>query len=476
VHRLWYLALAAAVVAGAWLRLLCLNAEFWLDEIWSLELGRAAGSWPGLFGLRHDNNHHLNTAWLLLCPAGSPWWAYRLHVLVAGLAAIALAARAALPWGRVDAVFAAWLVAGSFWLVLASAEARGYSLAVAFALGAFVLLRRYLDTGSWPARAGFWLASAAGFLSHLTFVHAYLGFVVWSMRRFARQRRSPGDEIAGLLRLHGPVAGFFLVFYLGSVRGMEVGGGPSVPAHAVLTGLVGLGLGGPGGGWPGLPWLLGAAVAFAFGLRLLARRGEDGWAFFATAVLAAPALFLARRPPFLFERYFLIPFVFFLLVLAHALAELYRQGGFRRVAAVALLLGCLAGTARHALDFTRAGRGRFHEALAWIADQDPGGTVTVTGDHDFRVGKYVRFYTGQLTPAREVRYLGGDEVPPRGGTAGPPNSPAARWLLVHRLDEKQERRPPPGETERDAAGQVYRLARAYPSRGPGCWGWYVYRR
>ena len=119
---LWLVGVLAAVVLGADLRLACLPAEFWLDEIWSWELARSAHSLADLFSLRQDNNHHLNTLWLFLCPADASPVVYRLHSLTAGLASIILAAKTARRWGQADAVFAAFLTATGYWLVLSSAE------------------------------------------------------------------------------------------------------------------------------------------------------------------------------------------------------------------------------------------------------------------------------------------------------------------------------------------------------------------
>ena len=78
-------------------------------------------------------------------PAGVDWCWYRLHSFAAGLAAVAMAALIARRRGRVEAVFAALLFAANYWLVLCSTEARGYALAVCFALLAFYTLQEYLE-------------------------------------------------------------------------------------------------------------------------------------------------------------------------------------------------------------------------------------------------------------------------------------------------------------------------------------------
>jgi hypothetical protein len=456
------LPLVASLVVAAALRLAALPAEFWLDEIWSWEFARAARSpWEVLAGLRHDNNHKLNTLFLHFCPAGVHWAWYRLHSLVAGLASVGLAAWVARPRGRADAVFAGLLVAVSYWLVACSAEARGYALAIAFALLAFGCLRQSLDDGSRTALFLFWGAVVLGFLAHLSFIHCYLALGLWSLRRFARRRAYPGAGLVRLVRCHAVPAGFFVALYLLGVRGMELGGGPPAGTAEVLGRLLGFGLGGPGEGWPALPWVLLAAGVFVVGVRLLAAEGSDEWVFFAVVVAGAPALFLVKRPPFLFERYFLIPFVFFLVLLSHVLGASWRRRGAARLAAAGVLTAVVLGSAWHAAGFARSGRGQFLPALAWAHGHDLGGVTTVTGDYDFRVQKFCAFYAAYLGDSGAVIYRGRDELPPGG----------AGWLLVHRLDGRH----PPGPLERDARGNEYRLEKSFPAAGYGSWGWYVYR-
>jgi hypothetical protein len=475
MRRGWWLGVLAALLFGAILRRGSLGAEFWLDEIWSYDLSREAASVWDIFTLRHDNNHHLNTLWLWLCPDAASWTLYRLHSLVAGLASIVLAALFARRWGTPDAVFAAFLMAGCYWLVLSASEARGYALAVCFALLALLALAHYLQIGSRRSLVLFWLSSMAGFLSHLTFVHAYLGFVAWTMRRRSKERRSALDEIRFLLVCHGVPAVFFVGFYLVSIRGMEIGGGDREPVVDVLGRLISMGLGGPATGLGMIFALSGAVFLLGLGLWLLAKRPGELWVFFAVAIVGSPALFLLRPPAFLFERYFLIPFVFFLLLTAYVLGTLWRTALqsddrlARRTLVLLVMLAVLAGNVRHVHAFVLAGRGEFHEALPWLVENDRDDMITVTGDlhpklpvHDFRVRKYVQFYARYLDDPREVRYFDHDDMPAGG----------ASWLLIHQPYE----RPAPGPFEHDARGNTYRLVREYPLRGRSCWGWFVYRQ
>jgi hypothetical protein len=457
MRRAWLIGVLAAVVFGGVERLACLDGEFTLDEIWSSELAR-----DGQLFLWHDNNHHLNTLWLSLLPTGIWWGWYRAPAVVAGLASIVFAARIGRRWGEAEAVVAAWLVATCPWLVVAGAEARGYALAVCFALLAFDALWSYLDTGARGALALFWLATIIGFLSHLTFYHCYAGLAVWSARRCARQRRSSADEVRRMVTIHGVPALFVAALYLVCIRGMGVGGGPLIPKDTMLARLIALGLGDPLEGTRLLMTVV-AGVLLLAGLWLLWRAANDVWLFFLTTVVVSPGLFLLlRRDRFVYERYLLISFVFFLLLLAVVLGQLWRRRGTFRMVGLALLTFFLAGNAWIVSSVVQSGRGEFHEALAWVLENDPTTVVGVTSDHDFQVEKFVKFYAPYLAPDRQVVYLDKDTLP-AGGTA---------WLLTFQFDYPL----PPDELKRDAWGNTYELVKAFPVPNAWAWGWYVYKR
>jgi uncharacterized membrane protein len=138
---------AALVLAAAIVRVLGARGDLWLDEIWSMELARVAGSAVGVFTqLHHDNNHHLNTLWLVLVGYDAGPVAVRLLAILAGTAMVAVAA---LGGGRDRALALGWsfLLAFSCVLVHYGSEARGYGPALLFAVAAYVALDRLLATG-----------------------------------------------------------------------------------------------------------------------------------------------------------------------------------------------------------------------------------------------------------------------------------------------------------------------------------------
>jgi hypothetical protein len=462
--RRWFPQLMLGVLAAAaLLRLGALRSEFWLDEIWSWEFSRAAASpWHIFAGAdqHHDNNHKLNTLFLWLYPSGASWGMYRLHSLAAGLATVALAALLARRRGRFEALCAALLFASNYWLVLCSAEARGYALAVLFALLAFYALQGYLLDGRRSMLLWFWLAVILGFSAHLTFLHVYLGLGLWSVYRGARSGLSRREEIRQLLACHLVPCLFLLALYLVDVRRMQFGGGPPQPASLVVARLLSLGLG-------VAPSAAAAAVVvftvltLIFGLRQLAREREGLGLFFGTVIVGSPALFLLGKPAYLFERYFLISFVFFLLLLSFVLGALRRRSRAGSFLAVLVMLAIVGGGTMRVVAFERGGRGHFLDALAYIERQSPEQGATLCGDYDFRVRKMYRFYVPYLAAPERLVYRPQETLPPQG----------ADWLLVHRIDAGY----PLYERMHDKHDNVYRRVVDFPADAFGGWSWHVYR-
>jgi hypothetical protein len=481
--------LAAAVALAALLRLPCLHAELWLDEVWSWEFARAAATpWEIFAGPNHhhDNNHKLNTLYLYFVPDGLPYPWYRLHSLAAGLAAVPLAFRAAARRGALAALFAALLVAADYWFVLCSAEARGYALALALALAAFDGLQRYLRDGRPPYLLQFWLAVMLGFLAHLTFLPTYLALVVWSVYHFARHRLTKGSEVHQLVRVHAVPACFVLVLYFADIRGMQLGGGDALPLYVTVGRLLCFGLGAP---FSPLNAGLAAVAVFAVlarGWRVLRRDGDDSWVFFLMATVGGPLMLLARQSGFVYERYFFQSFLFFLILLAYVLADLARRGPAGKVAAgVAVGLIC-AGNLGEVADFLRGdGRGHFRRALEYIAEQSDGREVTVTSDSDLRVPKMLAFYNHYQKPPLRYEYVGLDDWKERafryGSLAGPTGRfgysrlHTAEWLIVE-SPEHVVRDPPDRLEFPGAADATYELEAKYEVGARGGWDWYVYRR
>lgn len=195
------IALALAVAAA--LRLFRLDHQsLWVDEVFSwmsAEVGRPMT----LSGLLEDVHGPLYSLLLhLWCGiAGDSEWALRLPSAVLGVALVGAIAWVAAVWlGRETAVPAAWLAAGSPFLVWYAQEARNYTALMLFACVSSALLlglRQRLDL---RRGLGYVLAAAAGMLSNLSFaLMAPVHLAWWLGTPGARLRRLGLAALAGVV-------------------------------------------------------------------------------------------------------------------------------------------------------------------------------------------------------------------------------------------------------------------------------------
>ena len=85
----WILLLILVVAAVP--RVLGLRTELWMDEILSLKLIGELESPLGVFtSVHHDNNHYLNSLWLMGVGVDARSWLLRLPPVVLGVALVAL--------------------------------------------------------------------------------------------------------------------------------------------------------------------------------------------------------------------------------------------------------------------------------------------------------------------------------------------------------------------------------------------------
>lgn len=371
------------------------HQSLWIDEQFTL----VAAGLPGALAWRDllDNVHGpLHTVAVALAAAigGTPEWVLRLPSALAGIALVPVMAQLAARFvGREAAVAAAWLTAGSPFLVWYSQEARNYAFLLLAAAGSTALLLRFRDEGRPVLVAGYALTAAAGALSNLSFalllpfhlrvwlspgptrgvrlralgVTAALALLlalpwlpaiggIWDWSRLAPGREPAAGETAlrGETTFHPAAVPFAL-------HAMLVGyaGGPSLrelradPARALGA---------------HVPEVAAAALVFGFlgvqGLRSLARRGRLGDALW---WLVAPALvvsyFAATNFKVFNPRYLAVAQPCLLLVLATAFADLSPRARRAWGTAVALLWALALG--RSAFD-PAYGREDYRAALAHV--------------------------------------------------------------------------------------------------------------
>lgn len=458
------LVLIGTVVVAAMLRVPGMFSDFWLDEIWTLTIANGLESPLDIVtSVRHSNNHHLNTLIFYLLGQQEHWLAYRVHSLLAGVGTVVLAWLVAARFGAVEPILAAGFTAVSYLGIHYSSEARGYAMAVFFAFLTLWAALRFADRRDGWSAALIWISACLGWLSHLSYIHAFAALTVWLPFRLWKTCSTRGEAGWRAVQALAVPATFALGFYFFEVRKITIHGAPDYRLWEVLTKTASYAGGGPARGPLAVAVALVSTLAVGAGIVRIARRRDDSWVFYAMAIFVAPATVLAvLRPEVLFLRYFLISIGFALVVVAVLVADLLRSGTAGRTAAAILLAGFVIGNAYDTARFYRYGRGGYLEALEHIAVTTPGPVATLGGDFDFRNEMVVDFYQRFLPPGETVDYMTHERYPPKG----------PEWVVLHRIG-------PLGEVHEsidDSLGNTYLLDQVKPYSDLSGWHWLLYRR
>lgn len=382
-RALWWSAVIAAAVVGFALRIAGAQGGFWTDEAWSMIYAHDARDAAGVFlRINHDNNHHLNSLWLQVVGLNAPPWLARLPAVLAGTAAIGVAALIAARSSALAGIVAAVLFAVSPSMVTFGAEARGYSLMLLAALILVLFVTRGLDRGAGRAMP-WWLAlvTAFGMLSHLTMA-VPVGLVTLWVYLDRRAADGPAKALRITAALLGPAlaaSAAIVLFVLAaaalSPTGMRVGG--YLPFDWTDYGLALDDLSGWTVGVSAFaPWigpLLLAALAVSIAWRPPRWLGSRG-RLYAMLILGLPVAVALLRPGNAgFARYYLSSALGLLLLasafIGHGLA---RPGTVRALAgsaAAAIVLVSLW----HDSELLKAERGHPDAAVQMIAHASPAG-------------------------------------------------------------------------------------------------------
>jgi hypothetical protein len=492
----WAVGLVCVLLAAATVRVLAGRDELWQDEIWSLlAFARSIKSPLDVFTLHHDNNHYLITLWMYFVGAQQrDWFIYRIPSLVAGVGTVALAGLAARRWGDLAALTATIFTGASYTLIVYASEARGYALAGFFALAAYLALERFLATRSAASNALFIVACALGFLAHLTFIQFYFGASLWSLVACLRPRAMGVDRqsaarraaapkrvvssmtsrhvpwafrraLVDLLRLHVVPICTLAALYLLDVRAMRVGGGDDYVMRDVLLRTAGIAVGVATQSQVALfaAAILAGAVAAA-ALIALARERSDVWIFFAATIFVAPALLLSfRRPTLLYERYFYLNILFFLLFASYLLSRLFQLGRLGRSSAIAALGAFLAGNLLLTGNLLHVGRGHYLDALRYIESGSSEPELHLAGDDEFDNKMYLVFYVAYLPEGSRITYHDFHR----------PSADIPEWIVLHGQAQPYE---PPASLRIPGVDGTYALARIFPCAPLSGYNFAVYRR
>jgi hypothetical protein len=467
--RTWLALTALLVAAGLALRLAAAAGDLWLDEIWSFELlQRAASPWGVFWRINHDNNHHLNSLWMLLTGADAGSIVVRgLSVVLGGLGVVA----AALVGARrsiAEAIFAATLFAVSYPMVHYTSEARGYAGVILFTLIAFYALEDYLTTGRRSALSLFALAAGFGLLFHLTMLVVYALLATWLFLVLFSRGRSLGQALTRsllTLRLANRVVICILGFIVfaatqhgGMVTALSLDRpdvwGP-VRDHGVLLRYV-LGLPREVPAIAVSVAVMAAAAAAAAGARDL-RTG-----FYALAA-AAPPLPLLVAGIETMPRYFVVSAVALLLLIAQALAYAWQAGLAGRWVSVVLLALLLTAQGVQLARFFDAGRGDYSLAVTHMMTA-AGRPVIAAGDQDFQNGTMVAFHAERL--GVPVTYVPNERF----------CDSRPFWYLRREHLERSEVRLNAVDAGPSACRGHFVLERVFPAWGLSGWTWLLYRR
>ena len=458
------LACAATLLASAALRIVPAFGDFWLDEIWSwFDVRAVSGAWRIFDGIHDSNNHHLYSLYFYWLGERASVFACRIPSLVAGVASVAFAMGLAGRHGRLEALFAGVLTGLCFALIQFASEARGYSLAVGFALATTWLLERRAERpGPWITLA-IAVCSILGFLAHLTFLFFLAGAFARSLAQLVRRREKPARALRELTALYAPALVAVLALTWIDLRVMRVGGGNPWDWASLASRTLGYSLGLPVGAAFAVPALALAALLGVAAGRISWRARDDDWLLVLVTFALAPALVLGvTQPPVVEVRYFVIGIALYLVLVSRLAAACWRAGGWRRAACATGLAVFVIGNAAHTWPFLRYGRGGYSAAVLFMAESTASPAFSVGSDHDYRNALTLRFYARALPAGRSLVYTSAAEMQ----GAGPD------WVIVH-----AEQRPDPVPPEVfDRLGHRYRFARGFEKGGISGFWWGVYRK
>jgi hypothetical protein len=393
---------------------------------------------------------------------------YRLPSVLASVGTVVVAGLIGMHRSWLEGCIAVILTSWSYLLVHFGTEARGYSLAIFFALLAWYSLQRFQEKRSWTWTIVFWSATVLGFLAHLEFAVCFAGLFVWALLRFARYPQKWRHGVPDLFALFTVPIVLMLFFYFVAIRGMEVGGGPKYQVAPLLIKTASYMLGGPASGGAAATVALLAATAICVVLIYLMFERDDRWIFYAVVILVPLVLIAIRRPEQLYVRYFIISVAICLVLLASGYAGLLHRGLAGIGIGLTLLVIFVSGNAVNTINLLRFGRGQYLAALHFMEVRSGGREVVVTSDHDFRNGILVNYYKRHLEQPDHTRYVDAatlreEYVRTNGQSLG------AEWLILHRFDLIKQ-----PERVTDSRGNNYQLVGIYRYSDLSGWNWVLY--
>lgn len=445
--------------------MICIAArgDLWLDEIWSIFFAESAKSpWDIISLYQHDNNHVLNTLYLYVIGKQDHLVLYRLLSVVAGVGSLFLLTRMARKYGYLESLVVLLLAGFSYPLILYFSEARGYALAIFFALLSLFLLDKCLTNYSPIKLSFFWLSACMGILSHLSFVLIFLSLSIFVIHKEVLSRSSLESKLQIVFKYLLIPFFFLIAFYMVHARGMTIGGGDANdPFKEISKGvayLVGLRDG-------FFLWRLVASGLFIMitlaGSYLYYRDKNKLWSFVIACLLLPPLIIiLIIRPTVYYFRYLVVTYPFFYLLLSYILGKLYRRG--HKYSYVALILICLylMGQMQQLWPLFKYGRGNYQAILTEVSNKSSGNVLRIGSDHDFRNKMLLSFYQRFIPPYQSLHYI--DQ---QSWNIDPPE-----WIILHKADRSFKLEPFISTSDQ----QTYKLTKVERSVRESGFSWFLY--
>lgn len=464
--------LCGILVIAAGLRFLCARNDLWLDEIWSLSsVRRISDVWQVFTSIHVDNNHYLNSLWMFVFRAHGDWIGFRVPAMVAGIGCVAMAAAIAGRKNQPAFWFATILAAFSYFQILYSSEARGYSEVLFFAFVCFYSLERWLEDGRTSRAVLYAFSASLGFAANLTFLSFYCAAVLWSAWRVSRFNLTPGKKILRMLACHGAPAIFLAWIYIIDIRKMVLGGGTLTTLSAAFAESLAWAFGGLPGNLAMEAATLTSAVMLGAGIWVLWRRRSDECLFYAAAIVVFPLLLvIGHRSSVIYVRYFIIGMGFLLILAALVLGEIWARGWEGRLVCLVFLAVYLTVNGRDSARLMEFGRGNYREAVRFMVQSTKGPVISIGSDHDYRVSFVLQFYVDLAMEDNSIQISGDKTVEYYDRNRWPAKGP--EWFIEHR--ETWRGNPSAPGTFNDGAGNHYDLVKTIPSAPLSGLAWFIY--
>lgn len=386
--RLSKILIVVGVTIGVLIRGIYLTGDLWLDEIWTLYAAHKIGDFPALDG-------HLSLFTILsgFFPVYGAPFLYRLPGAVAALVGTCLLIFCTPNLPLNVRKWWALIAVPSFLLSLYGSEARPYGLMICFGSLSLLFYIRSLTLGitslstqrKWGYVVAFWLNTLLACAFHLTFVFTYVGLGIFSALAVLKTKKISialhhlalhfvpllALGVAWILYLHDMPPGYGLritwptlfVELLSTTLG-----GPSVSAsspRSVMTALI---------------LALGAICICGYSLTRL----KLTTSVFLLCVGVAGPLFviLAKTPPPLYPRYFIMQSMVVCFLVAYSLAKEMRAAALNRVCALFIAGTITLGNLAHAIHFSFVHRGSSSAMTKLLLEEK---ATTIGVDNPFRI-------------------------------------------------------------------------------------------